>query len=114
MQPIDEDRFAALVEQALEELPDPLWEKLSNVAVLVDDANPDEPTLLGLYEGIPQTERWDYAGVLPDKISVYRLPLCEMCIDEQELVDEVKVTVVHELAHHLGIDEDELHEMGWG
>lgn len=114
MQPIDEDGFADLVERALEELPDPLWDQLSNVAVIIEDANTEEPDLLGLYEGIPQTERWDYAGVLPDKISVYRLPLCEMCNDEAELVEEVKITVVHELAHHLGIDEEALHEMGWG
>ena len=114
MQPIDEDAFAALVERALEELPDPLWDQLSNVAVIIEDANPEDPQLLGLYEGIPQTERWDYAGVLPDKISVYRLALCEMCTDAEELVEEVKITVVHELAHHLGISEDSLHEMGWG
>jgi predicted Zn-dependent protease with MMP-like domain len=114
MEPVDEDRFAELVEQALDELPDSLWDRLSNVAVIIEDVNPDEPDLLGLYEGIPQTERWDYAGVLPDKISVYRLPLCELCRDEAELVEEVKITVVHELAHHLGIDEDALHELGWG
>jgi len=114
MAPMDEDRFIDLVEQALAELPDPLWDRMSNVAVVVEDANADEPDLLGLYEGIPQTERWDYAGVLPDKISVYRLPLCDMCADEDELIDEIQITVVHELAHHLGIDEDALHAMGWG
>ena len=114
MEPISEDRFTALVEQALDELPDALWDRLDNVAVLVEDANADEPDLLGLYEGVPQTERWDYGGVLPDKISVYRLPLCEMATDEADLVDEVKITVVHEIAHHLGIDEDALHDLGWG
>ena len=113
MDALDEDRFSELVGAALDELPEPLWERLENVAVVVEDANPDEPDLLGLYEGIPQTERWDYAGVLPDKISVYRLPLCDMCVDERELMDEVKITVVHELAHHLGIDEEALHELGW-
>ena len=114
MEPISEDRFTALVEQALDELPDALWDRLDNVAVLVEDANADEPELLGLYEGVPQTERWDYGGVLPDKISVYRLPLCAMAVDEADLVDEVKITVVHEIAHHLGIDEDALHDLGWG
>lgn len=114
MQPLSEDRFSDLVSQALDELPDALWDQLNNVAVVVEDANADEPGLLGLYEGIPQTERWDYAGELPDKISVYRLPLCEMCSDEDELVEEVKITVVHEIAHHLGIDEDALHDLGWG
>ena len=114
MQPISEDRFTALVEQALDELPDALWDRLDNVAVLVEDTNADEPDLLGLYEGVPQTERWDYGGVLPDKISVYRLPLCEMAVDEADLVEEVKITVVHEIAHHLGISDDSLHELGWG
>ena len=113
MEALDEERFTALVEQALDELPDSLWDRLDNVAVIVEDVNPEEPDLLGLYEGVPQTERWDYAGVLPDKISVYRLPLCDMVADEAELVEEVKVTVVHEIAHHLGIEEDALHELGW-
>lgn len=114
MQPLPEERFTALVEQALDELPDALWDRLDNVAVVVEDAHPEEADLLGLYEGIPQTERWEYAGELPDKISVYRLPLCGMCGDEAELVEQVKITVVHEIAHHLGIDEDALHELGWG
>ncbi len=113
MDPISEERFSALVEQALDELPDPLWERLDNVAVVVDDINADEPDLLGLYEGVPQTERWDYAGVLPDRISLYRLPLCDMAHDEAELVEEVKITVVHEIAHHFGIGDDELHALGW-
>ncbi len=113
MDPISEERFSAMVEQALDELPDSLWERLDNVAVVVDDVNPDEPDLLGLYEGVPQTDRWDYAGVLPDRISLYRLPLCDMAHDEAELVEEVKITVVHEIAHHFGIDDDELHALGW-
>jgi predicted Zn-dependent protease with MMP-like domain len=114
MQPISEERFEHLVGEALDEVPDALWDRFDNVAVVVSDAHPDEPDLLGLYEGIPLTERgWDYAGVLPDRISIYRLPLCEMCRDEQELVDEIAVTVVHELAHHCGIDDDELHALGW-
>lgn len=114
MQPLDEDRFAELVGQALDDLPDELWDGLDNVAVVIEDRNADDPDLLGLYEGIPRTERWDYAGVLPDRIAIYRLPLCELCADEAELVEEVQITVVHELAHHMGIDEDALHEMGWG
>ena len=114
MDPMPEERFADLVGQALDELPDPLWAQLENVAVVVEDAHAEEPDLLGLYEGIPQTERWDYAGELPDKISVYRLPLCAMCVDERELIEEIKITVVHEVAHHLGIEEDALHELGWG
>lgn len=114
MKPLDEERFAALVDQALDELPDRFWARLDNVAVVVEDVNAEDPSLLGLYEGIPQTDRWEYSGVLPDKITVYRLALCEMCGDETELVEQVKITVVHEVAHHLGIEEDALHELGWG
>lgn len=113
MEPVDEQRFSELVGQALDELPEPLWSRLDNVAVVVEDRNESEPGLLGLYEGIPQTERWDYGGVLPDKISIYRLALCDLCPDERELVEQVKITVVHELAHHLGIDEQALIELGW-
>lgn len=111
---MDEERFGELVGQALDELPEELGARLDNVAIVVEDANDEDPELLGLYEGIPQTERWDYAGVLPDRIAIYRVPLCEMCADERELVEEVKITVVHELAHHLGIDDRRLHELGWG
>lgn len=113
MRPLDEQRFSELVGQALDDLPDELWEGMDNVAVVVEDVNPDDPELLGLYEGVPRTDRWDYAGVLPDRIAIYRLPLCELAADEDELVDEVRITVVHELAHHLGIDDDALHELGW-
>lgn len=113
MGPIDEDRFAELVNRALDDVPDELWERLENVAVVVEDANADEPDLLGLYEGIPLTERWDYAGVLPDRIAIYRLPLCAVSADEEELVEQVAITVIHELAHHMGIDDDALHRLGW-
>lgn len=87
---------------------------MENVAVVVEDRHPTED-LLGLYEGIPLTERETY-GIfeMPDKISVYRLPLCEMCGDETELAEEIEITVIHEIAHHFGIDDDSLHTMGWG
>lgn len=115
MQLIGEDRFSQLVGEALDAIPDALWERFDNVAVVVEDANDVEPDLLGLYEGVPLTERgWDYGGVLPDKISIYRLPLCDMCADADELVDEIAITVVHELAHHFGIDDASLHALGWG
>ena len=114
MEAIDEERFGALVGRALDELPEELFARLENVAVVVEDENTDDPDLLGLYEGIPLTERWDYAGVLPDRIAIYRLPLCDMAADETELVEEVKITVVHELAHHVGIDDAALHDLGWG
>lgn len=113
MDPVGEERFGELVSRALDELPDELWERFENVVVVVDDEHPEEPDLLGIYEGIPLTDRLDYAGVLPDRIAIFRLPLCEMCADEEELVEEIRVTVVHELAHHMGIDDEQLHELGW-
>jgi predicted Zn-dependent protease with MMP-like domain len=114
MDEITEERFSALVDEALDGIPDALWDRFDNVVVLVEDEHEQDPDLLGLYEGIPLTDRWDYAGVLPDKISIFRLPLCAMCADEAELVEEIRITVVHELAHHMGIDEHDLHELGWG
>ena len=113
MQPIRVDRFEQLVADALDDIPDDLWAQVDNVAVVVEDEHPEDPDLLGLYEGIPLTERFDYGGVLPDKISLYRIPLCLLAQDEDELVDEIYTTVVHEIAHHVGIDDDELHRLGW-
>jgi predicted Zn-dependent protease with MMP-like domain len=90
---------------------------MDNVVVLVEEMPPaNEPQdLLGLYEGTPLTERdgW-YAGVLPDRISVFRQPTLAICDTREEVVEEVLVTVVHEIAHHFGIDDDRLHELGWG
>ncbi len=114
MEPISEDEFETLVVDALDGLPDELHDLLDNVVLLIDDEHPDEE-LLGLYEGVPRTERDDYGGLeLPDRITLYRLTLCDACQDGDELADEVLVTVVHELAHHLGIDDERLHELGWG
>ncbi|MCC5948964.1 MAG: metallopeptidase family protein [Nitriliruptoraceae bacterium] len=113
MDPLPLDRFEQLVGDALDDVPDELWDAFDNVVLLIEDAHEDEPELLGLYEGIPLTERDEYAGATPDVIRIFRLPLCAMCADEDELVDEVYITVVHEFAHHLGIDDDRLHELGW-
>lgn len=113
MEPMPEDRFRELVDAAIDGVPDELAARFDNVVVLVEDRHPDDPDLLGLYEGIPLTERWDYAGVLPDRITIYRLPLCDECADEDELVEEIRITVIHELAHHVGIDDDQLHDLGW-
>ncbi len=106
-------RFEALVGEALDAVPDALWERFDNVVVLAEDAHEEEPDLLGIYEGIPLTDRDDYAGATPDVIRIFRRPLCALAEDESDLVDEVYVTVVHEFAHHLGIDDDRLHELGW-
>jgi predicted Zn-dependent protease with MMP-like domain len=112
--PLDPDHFERLVADALDQLPDELAALIDNVAVVVEDEHPEEPDLLGLYEGVPLTEREAYGGLeLPDRISIYRLPLCELAADEDEVVEEVLVTVVHEIAHHFGIDDERLHALGW-
>ena len=112
MKPLAPLAFERLVADALDALPAPLGELMENVAVVVEDEHPTED-LLGLYEGVPLTG--DYGGmVVLGVITLYRLSLCAFVRDEQELVEEVTVTVVHEVAHHFGIDDDKLHEWGWG
>jgi predicted Zn-dependent protease with MMP-like domain len=110
---IEPDRFEEMVTTALDELPEELGRLMRNVAVTVEhDQGP--PGLLGLYEGIPLTSRTsDYAGVLPDRITIYRLTICAICRTEQEVADQVRHTVIHEVAHHFGIDDDRLTELGW-
>jgi predicted Zn-dependent protease with MMP-like domain len=110
------ERFEELVAEALDEVPAELLELMDNVVVLVeDDPEGDDRNLLGLYEGYALTSRgWDYAGVLPDRITIYRNPTLRVCESEDDVVDEVATTVVHEIAHHFGIDDDRLHELGWG
>ncbi len=104
-------RFERMVTEALDGLPDELVPVLDNVVVQVHDRHPDEPDLLGLYEGTPHTDR--LGDELPDVISIYRHALCDMCDDLDELTAEVYVTVVHEVAHAAGIDDERLHELGW-
>ena len=111
------EEFEEAVSDALDEVPEELTAMMSNVVVLVeDDAPVDDPDLLGLYEGIPLTERGDWwaAGALPDRILVFRNPTLRFCSTREEVVEEVAVTVVHEIAHHFGIDDAALHELGWG
>ena len=109
------ERFEELVGEALDGVPAALLDLMDNVVVLVEDRPPPgEEDLLGLYEGYALTERgWDYAGVLPDRITIYRNPTLRICESEDDVVDEVAVTVVHEIAHHFGIDDARLHELGW-
>ena len=114
MQIVSPQEFEELVVQALDALPPDMARHFRNVAVVVEDEHPDDPDLLGLYEGVPLTERDQYSGVLPDRISVYRIPLCLMAEDLDDLVEEIAVTVVHEFGHHMGIEEDRLHDLGWG
>ncbi len=108
-------RFEELVTEALDRVPGELFALIDNCVVLVEDEAPaDDPDLLGLYEGTPLTERGgDYTMVLPDRITVYRNPTLSMCDDEEHVVEEVNITVVHEIAHHFGIDDERLHELGY-
>jgi predicted Zn-dependent protease with MMP-like domain len=108
------ERFEELVSEALDLVPADLTAAMSNVVVLVADRHPEYRDLLGLYEGVALTMRdTNYAGLLPDRITIFREPILAICSTEQEVMDEVAVTVVHEVAHHFGIDDDRLHELGW-
>jgi predicted Zn-dependent protease with MMP-like domain len=112
---LDRGAFEVLVEHALDEIPDEVAGLVRNVVVLVeDDAPPDDPDLLGVYDGVSLVERGtDHTG-LPDRITIFRRPLLAMCADEDELAREVRITVVHEIAHHFGIDDARLHQLGYG
>jgi predicted Zn-dependent protease with MMP-like domain len=108
-------RFEELVGDALDLIPAQFAAAMDNVVVLVEDRHPENPTLLGLYHGVALTERTShYGGVLPDRITIYREAILDICRDEQDVVEEVAITVVHEVAHHFGIDDARLHELGWG
>ncbi|WP_106185114.1 metallopeptidase family protein [Umezawaea tangerina] len=109
------DRFEELVGESLDLIPPDFAAAMDNVVVLIEDRNPDEPSLLGLYHGVALTERTsDYGGVLPDRIFIYREAILDICHDEDDVVNEVAITVVHEIAHHFGVDDARLHELGWG
>ncbi|GAA3403746.1 metallopeptidase family protein [Pseudarthrobacter polychromogenes] len=119
---MSEDDFEAAVQDALDSIPDKLARAMDNVAVFIEDDYAPKPgedpdtVLLGLYEGVPLTERdswWD-AGSLPDRITIFREPILDICASREDVIHEVAVTVVHEIAHHFGIDDDRLHELGWG
>jgi predicted Zn-dependent protease with MMP-like domain len=113
------EQFEELVGEALDTIPDGLARLMQNVAVFVEDQSPrrpdlvgDERDLLGLYEGIPLTERGQtYAGILPDRITIYRIPILRECRTTADVVTQVRKTVIHEVAHHFGISDDRLHEL---
>jgi predicted Zn-dependent protease with MMP-like domain len=111
---MDPQRFDQLVSEALDLIPPKLAAVMDNVVVLVADRHPDDPDLLGVYEGVALTERdSNYAGSLPDTITIYRDALLDVCDSDKQVVDEVTITVIHEIGHHFGIDDDRLHELGW-
>jgi predicted Zn-dependent protease with MMP-like domain len=110
-----DDLFEERVRAALDSLPPKLAAALENVAVVVEEEHPDDPGLFGLYQGTPLTERGSRAsGSLPDKITIYRRPLEETFPDPGELEEEIRITVLHELAHYFGIEEGRLSELGYG
>ncbi|MEZ0352783.1 metallopeptidase family protein [Mycobacterium sp. pR1184] len=112
---MDPQRFDELVSDALDLIPAQLAAAMDNVVILVQDRHPEEPELLGLYEGVALTERdSDYGGSLPDAITIYREALLDICDADDDVVEEVAITVIHEIAHHFGIDDDRLEELGWG
>ena len=120
--PMSETDFEAAVNDALDRIPPELAKTMNNVAIFIEDDYTPQPgedpdtVLLGLYEGVPLTERdswWD-AGSLPDRITIYRQPILDICETREDVIHEVTVTVVHEIAHHFGISDDRLHELGWG
>ena len=109
------DAFEELVNDALDTVPDELFALLDNCTIVIeDDAPADDPELLGLYEGVPLTERdTQYAGVLPDQIRIFRNPTLAICDTVDDVVEEVHITVVHEIAHFFGIDDARLHDLGY-
>ncbi len=112
---VSSEEFEDLVGQALDTLPDELARLMDNVVVFVEDQKPGRARLLGLYEGVPLTRRGHYyAGHLPDRITIFRKPIQRRCRTREEIVEQVRITVVHEIAHHFGIGEKRLHELGYG
>jgi predicted Zn-dependent protease with MMP-like domain len=110
---VEPAQFEDMVAAALDSLPEDLGRLMRNVAVTVEHG-PGPPGLLGLYQGIPLTSRTSqYAGVLPDRITIYRRAICAICSTEDEVVEQVRRTVIHEVAHHFGIDDARLTELGW-
>jgi predicted Zn-dependent protease with MMP-like domain len=106
--------FDEIVQRALDSLPPELARAVQNVEISVEEADPEDPDVFGLYEGVPLTERGDWAGALPDRIRIFRRPLVEEFGDDpKRLQEEIRITVVHELAHYFGIDEDRLDELGY-
>ncbi len=107
------DRFEALVVEALDELPAWVQERMENVDVVIEERSPPGPPLLGLYEGVPITDRTDYSWALPDRITLYRREIQEEAGgDEEALRRVVRETVIHEVAHFFGITDERLHELG--
>jgi len=109
--------FERVVDAAINDIPQGILDRIDNLVIVVEDAPTSEqdPTgeLLGLYEGVSLDERGDYWGALPDQITIFRLPHLALGLSHADLRVEIRRTVLHEIAHHLGIDDDRLHDLGW-
>jgi predicted Zn-dependent protease with MMP-like domain len=105
--------FDEIVARALRSLPPELAEAVRNIEIAIEEEHPDDPDLFGLYEGVPLPERGDWAGALPDRIRIFRRPLAESFSDPAELQEEIRITVLHELGHYFGLDEDRLGDLGY-
>lgn len=112
---VTRERFEDLVGEALDTIPEELARLMENVVVLVDDHPPAGRRIRGLYQGVPLTQRGTrYSGMLPDRIHIYRFPIQRMSSSEEDIIEQVRITVVHEVGHHFGIKESRLHELGYG
>ena len=115
MLPVSDEAFEGMIDDALDTIPDDFAQHMRNMVILARDYNQDNPTLLGLFEGVPLTEQHsNHSGYLPDAVFIYKNALEAICEDEDQLRHEVKVTVLHEVGHYFGLDEHELHALGWG
>mgnify|MGYP003622585072 CR=1 FL=1 len=109
------EEFEELVSDGLDALPEEMLAGLDNVVFMIEDRPADGADLLGVYEGFSVVDRSTYGfGEMPDRITLFRENLLEYCATHEELVDEIHITLVHEIAHYYGIEEDRLHELGWG
>src|SRR5262245_42219822 len=109
------EEFEIHVAEALDNIPAELAALIDNCVILVEDyPPPDMPGTLGLYTGIPRTERGQYYTALPDRILIFRYPILAICVTREQVIEEIRITVVHEIAHHFGISDDRLHELGYG
>ncbi|AWB84857.1 metallopeptidase family protein [Corynebacterium liangguodongii] len=109
------EEFEEIINDALDELPESFARAMDNLVVLARDFNPDDPTMLGLFEGVPRTEQHaNHTGYLPEAIFIYKDAHEAVCGSVEELREQVRITVFHEVGHYFGIDEEGLHALGWG
>lgn len=110
---VTDDEFEALVDRAWQRIPDQFKDELDNVVIVIEE-EAEGANLLGLYQGVPVTSRSEYFGTMPDRITIFQGPLQRMCRTIDELAEQVYVTLVHEIGHYFGLDDDRLHELNWG